>query len=180
MRNSPGQAPADAIPPGWRYARRIALLPLPAELRPERDHALDELGLDDSQQAIAGALAALADAMADSRDTLEPGQEAAVRRLLAFPLPERQPSAPAVPGQGPAAPASRRASLCPGISRRPSRQPGMRPSSAPTLPARYTGSPAADPLRQYSRVRAQLTALGYEDPEPSRAPLGAGGISVES
>ncbi|MGH3184658.1 MAG: hypothetical protein ACRDOE_22510, partial [Streptosporangiaceae bacterium] len=41
---------------------------------------LDGPGLDDSQQAIA---AALADARAD---TLEPGQEAAIRRLLTIPL----------------------------------------------------------------------------------------------
>jgi hypothetical protein len=176
---SPGQRRADAIPAGWGYARRITVLPLPAELRTERDRALGELGLDDSLQAIAGALAALADAKADSSDTLDPGQEAAVRRFLAIPLPERQPSAPAVPGPGTVAPASRRAKPLPGYIQ------------AGEQAARYAaqlGSDAASAIyriarrgshRQYSRVRAQLTALGYEDPDPPRAALSAGGISLE-
>ena len=35
------QVPADAILPGWPYVRRIALLLLPAALRPDRDRALE-------------------------------------------------------------------------------------------------------------------------------------------
>ena len=155
------------------------MLPLPTELRPERDRTVGELELDDSQQAIAGALAALADATADSRDTLDPGQEVAVRRLLALPLPERQPLASASPGSGTAVPGSRRPMPLPGHlqaaeqATRYAAQLGFDAASAIYRIARR-GS-----LRQYSRVRAQLTALGYEDPDPPRATLGAGGISLE-
>jgi hypothetical protein len=172
---SPGQRHADAIPPGWRYARRIAVLPLPAEMCPERDRVLGELALDDSQQAIAGALAALADAMADASDTLDPGQEAAVRRLLALPLPERQAQAPAVPGPDTTASASRRVRPLPGHIQeaeqvaRYAAQLGSDAASAIYRIARR-GS-----LRQYSHVRAQLTAMGYEDPNSPLAPLSAGG-----
>jgi len=174
---SPGQRLADVIPPGWRYVRRIAILPLAAELRPERDRVLDELELDDSQQAIAEGLAALADATADARDTLDSGQEGAVRRLLALPLPERQPPAPAAPGPVTHAPASRRAKPLPGHiqaaeqAARYATQLGSDAASAIYRIARR-GS-----LRQYSRVRAQLTTLGYQDPTPPRMPPSPWGIS---
>ena len=142
---SSGQRRADATPLRWQYAHRIAVLPLPAELRPERDRALDELELDDSQQTIAEALAALADATADARDTLDSGQE----KLSVGSLPSRFPNATPQriprPGRARPPPPASGPSLCPGISRQPSRQPGTRPSLAPTPPARSTRSPAADP-----------------------------------
>ena len=114
MEAQSSQRRADATPPGWQYAHRIAVLPIPAELRPDRDRALDELELDDSQQTIAEALAALADATADARDALDSGQEEALRRLLALPLPERQPAAHSASGPGTPAPASKRAKPLPG------------------------------------------------------------------
>jgi len=175
---SSGQRRADATPPRWQYAHRIAVLPLPAELRPERDRALDELELDDSQQAIARALAALADAMADTRDTLDPGQEAAVRRLLALPLPERQPPAPSAPGPGTPSPASRRAKLLPGHIQAAEQGARFAPQLGSDAASAIYRIARRGSLRQYSRVRAQLTALGYQDPDPPRVPQSPGGISL--
>ena len=164
-----------AAPPEWRYISRIALLPLPAALRPDRDRALDELGLSESQQALATALTALTDARTDNRDTLEPEQEAAVRRLLTIPLPERQPSVSRPsPAHAQAAPTGRD-SLLPGH---------IQAAEQAARYAAHLGPEAADAiyriahrarLRSYKRIRAQLTALGYEDPE---LPHLAFGLSV--
>jgi hypothetical protein len=174
---SVGQLRADVTSPGWRYARRIAMLRLPAELRAERDHALDELELDDSQQAIAQALAALADAAADSRDTLGPGQEAAVRRLLALPLPEHQPAAPAVfgPGTGPAA--RTRARPLPGHVQAAEQAVRYAVQFGPSAASAFYRISRRGSVRQGWRIREQLIALGYEDPDPPRASLNSDGIS---
>ena len=80
------QPPADVtaldentLRPGWPYVLRIAMLPLPDTLRPRRDRVLGELELDDDERPLAAAHAALADAGIDACDSLEPGQEDAVR-----------------------------------------------------------------------------------------------------
>jgi hypothetical protein len=166
---APGSTPT---PPNWAHVVRILLLQLPADLRPERDRVLSELTLDDDHQVIASALAALADARADSIDSLEPDQEAAVRRLLAIPLPERRPPARDMsPGQDQAVPAARPRQLVPGHS-----QAAEQAASY----AAQLGPDAADAIYRivrrgsagtYFRVRAQLAALGYQDPERPRVNL---------
>ena len=178
MEAQSSQRRADATPPGWQYAHRIAVLPIPAELRPDRDRALDELELDDSQQTIAEALAALADATADARDTLDSGQEEAVRRLLALPLPERQPAAHSASGPGTPAPASKRAKPLPGHIQAAEQAARYAPKLGSDAASAIYQIARRGSLRQYSRVRAQLTALGYQDPDPPRVSPSPGGISL--
>jgi hypothetical protein len=153
--------------PGWPYIHRIVVLPLPVSVRRERDRSLVDLALDEGQRVVATALAALTDAEADNRDILEPDQEAAVRRLLAMPLPERESSS-VKPAQGQAStvPTSGSARLLPGHSQAAEQavryiaQLGLDSADAIYRVTRY-GS-----LLAYRRVRARLTALGYpDDPE---------------
>ena len=175
---SSGHRRADATPLGWQYVHRIAVLPIPAELRPDRDRALDELELDDGQQTIAEALAALADATADARDTLDSGQEEAVRRLLAVPLPERHPAAPSAPGPGTPGPASKQAKPLPGHIQAAEQAARYAPQLGSDAASAIYQIARRGSLRQYSRVRAQLTALGYQDPDPPRVSLSPEGISL--
>ena len=170
------QPPADvtdldenASTPGWPYVLRIAMLPLPATLRARRDQIVAELELDDDERPLAAALAALADAGTDARDSLQPGQEDAVRGLLTRPLPERNPE-PAESGSQPA-PGVR-------IGQRGELLPGH--LQAAERAARYAGQLGQDAvaaiyriarrgyLRDYTRISRQMTALGYTDPEPPR------------
>ena len=67
---------------GWPYVLLLAKLSLPAALRPRRDRLLAGLALDADERMTIDALTALADAAADASATLEPAQEAAVRRFL--------------------------------------------------------------------------------------------------
>lgn len=154
--------------PGWQFMLSAATLPLPPTLRDQRDHALARFALETDERAILEALAALADAEADASGMLEPAQEAAIHRLLSLPIPERKSASaepPATSGQG-----YRRSHV--------KLLPGHRQAAAQS--AKYVaqlGQDAADaiyrithrgPVGDYWRVQAQLTALGFEDPEPTR------------
>lgn len=155
--------------PGWPYALRIAMLPLPGTLRPRRDQVLAGLKLDEDERPLATALAALSDAGTDARDSLQPGQEDAVRGLLARPLPERNPQ-PAESGSQPApgVRAGQRGELLPGHLQAAERavryagQLGQEAIAAIYRIARHGY------LRDYNRISRQMTALGYPDPEPQR------------
>jgi hypothetical protein len=154
--------------PGWQYVLRIAMLPLPSTLRPRRDPVLGGLELDEDERPLAAALAALADAGPDARDGLEPGQQDTVRRLLARPLPEQhQPPEPASQ-PAPGVRVGRRSELLPGHLQAAERA------------ARYAGQLGQDGvaaiyqiasrgyLQDFDRIRRQMTALGYPDPERQR------------
>jgi Trypsin-like peptidase domain/NACHT domain len=159
----------------WPYVLRIAMLPLPSTLRPRRDHALTALELDDNEQALATTLAALADARTDVRDILEPEQEAAVRRLLALPLPDRKPPPQSQPDRFVVA--SRQDKLLPGHHQaaeqaaRYAAQLGQDAAAAIYRIARR-GS-----LHDYARVCSRMIPLGYPDPEPPRVSLGLTGFA---
>jgi hypothetical protein len=154
--------------PGWPYALRIAMLPVPATLRPRRDGVLAELELDEDERPLAAALAALADAGTDARDSLQPGQQGAVRELLARPLPQRKRLPEPGPQRAPAVRAGQRGEFLPGHLQAAARA------------ARYAGQLGQDAvaaiyriarcgyLRDYTRITRQMTALGYPDPEPPR------------
>lgn len=79
---------ADRDGPGWDYVRELARIRLPSHLRDQRRSRLNALALNDEQTTVAQALCALSDAAKDERPVTDTG-EAAVRRLLALPLPER-------------------------------------------------------------------------------------------
>ena len=150
----------------WPYALRIAILPLPGPLRTQRSLLLAGLALDEDERPLAAALAALADAGSDARDTLDPGQEDIVRRLLARQLPGR--NRPAEPGTQPAVRARQQGELLPGYlqaaeeAARYARQLGQDAVSAIYRIARRGY------LRDYARIGRQLIAQGYPDPEPPR------------
>jgi NACHT domain len=74
--------------PGWQYVLRLAMLHLPSALRPRRGQLVRALVENDYEQVLAESLVALADARADASRTLEPGQMASVKTLLALPFPE--------------------------------------------------------------------------------------------
>lgn len=159
--------PDDSAPrPEWPYALRIAILPLPGPLRTQRNLLLAGLALDEDERPLADALATLTDAGADARDTLDPGQEDIVRRLLARQLPER--NRPAESGTLPAVRADRQGELLAGQlqaaeqAARYARQLGQDTVSAIYRIARRSY------LRDYARIGRQLIALGYTDPEPPR------------
>ena len=155
--------------PGWPYLLRIAMLPLPGTLRLRRDRVIAELELDEDERPLAAALAALADAGTDARDSLEPGEQDAVRQLLARPLPERNPP-PAESGSQPAPAdrAGRRGELLPGhlqAAERAARY--VRQLGQDAVAAIYRVARRGY-LRDYKRINGQMVALGYPDPEPPR------------
>jgi NACHT domain len=70
---------------GWPHVRRLAMLRLPsAELRAHRRSLLMGFHLTDQREIAAAALAALADAVAESRGLLREDEAEPVRRLLAI------------------------------------------------------------------------------------------------
>ena len=139
-------------------------------LRPQRNLLLAGLDLDEGERPLAAALAALADAGADARDSLDPGQDTPVRGLLARPLPERN--------------ARRRVGDTTGA--RPVRAPARRTPpghlQAAEGAARYAGQLGQDAvsaiyriarrgyLRDYARIGRQMIALGYPDPDRRACP----------
>ena len=173
----PGDMPqldGGAPRPGWPYTLRIAMLPLPGTLRPLRDRVLAGLDLDDDERPLAAALAALADAGTDARDSLQPSQEDAVRELLARPFPERN-LPPAESGSQPAESGSQsvaagragsRGELLPGhlqAAERAARYAGQLGQEAVAAIYRIA---RRGYLRDYTRISRQMIALGYPDPEP--------------
>lgn len=163
--------------PGWPYVLRIAMLPLLGTSRPRRDRVLAGLELDDDERPLAAALAALADAGTDASDSLQPGQEDAVRGLLARPLPERNPQLAESGSQpAPGVRVGQRGELLPGHIQAAERA------------AKYVGQLGQDAvaaiyriarrgyLRDYTRIHRQMTALGYPDPEPISAWAEADGL----
>jgi len=104
----------------------------------------------------------------DADDSLQPGQEDAVRRLLTRPLPERHPSPAESGSQSPGVHVGQRGELLPGHLQAAERA------------ARYASQLGQDAvvtiyriarrgyLRDYTRISRQMTALGYPDPEPPR------------
>ena len=147
----PGDMPEldDSVPsPGWPYAMRIAMLPLPGALRQRRDRVLAGRELNEDERPLAAALAALADAGTDARDALEPVQQTAVHRLLARPLPE--------------------SALLPGhlqAAERAARYARQLGHDAVAAIYRIAGRGY---LRDYKRIQSLLVTLGFSDPEPLR------------
>lgn len=153
--------------PGWQYALRIAMLPLPITLRSRRDRVLAGIDLSDDERPLAAALTALTDAGTDASDRLEPGQEEAVRQFLLRPLPERDAS-PTQSGVR-LAPAERvggRAVLLPGHLQAAERAAGYAGQlGQPAVSAIY-GIARHGYLRDYERIYSQMVAVGYPDPGP--------------
>jgi hypothetical protein len=156
-----------AAQPGWAYVLRIVMLPLPGVLRPRRDSVLAESMLNDNEQALANALAALANARADSRETLEPEQLAAVRRFLAMPLPQRESPPP-----DRASPPGRKAGyrmpdkLMPGYYQAAEQAAGYASQLGPDGVSAIYRIAREGSLADYERVVDRMTALGFTDPEP--------------
>jgi len=166
-----GKRRGAAARPAWRYALQLAMLPLPAGQRSRRDQLLSGLLADGYERAITAALAALADAGADARNTLEPGQEAAVRNLLALPLPERKPPL-TVPAARPGhVKVNSQGKLLPGLhevalqAARYAAQLGQ-DAAAAIYRIAYRGY-----FRDYALVHSRLKSLGYEPP-PDIHPAG--------
>lgn len=153
--------------PGWPYVLRLAMLPLPAALRPPRGQLIEGLATGDYEQVLGATLAALADARADSSDVLKPGQVTSVMVLLTRSLPERALSSA-------------------GQSARPGRYMVSKKSILPghqeaaQQAARYAaqlGKEAADGIyriafhgwfQDYARVSNRLSSLGFEEPKETR------------
>jgi hypothetical protein len=167
-----------AARPGWAYVIRIAMLPLPGTLRPRRNSVLAELVLNDNEQALANALAALADARADSLDTLEPDQVTAVRRFLTMPLPQR-----GSPPPHPASPPGRKAGyrmpdkLMPGYYQAAEQAAGYAPQFGPDGVGAIYRIAREGSVADYERVVDRMTTLGFTDPEPLRFHLAMEGIA---
>jgi NACHT domain len=90
-RDLPGEQPSRGTRTGreplrsdraWPYVRRAAMLRLPSSQHGERRSLLAELKLTGDHLLVATALAVLADALADSRTTLESADAFIVQRLL--------------------------------------------------------------------------------------------------
>lgn len=156
---------------GWQYILRLAMLPLPAALRAQREQLISGLVIGDYEEMLATALAALADAVADSSQILQVGQVKPVRALLVRPLPERaRPTA--------------------GRSTRPGRYQARRRDILPghqevaQQAVRYAdqlGREAADGIyriayhggfRDYERVSNRLRSLGFESPKENSPSTG--------
>ncbi|MGH3156224.1 MAG: NACHT domain-containing protein [Streptosporangiaceae bacterium] len=147
--------------PGWGHVLRVAMLLLPSSLRSARDGVVSELATGTDEQILLAALAALADARADSRDELTQDEATAVRRLLMTPLPERKPSS-TTPSGGFIPPRSR---LLVGH---------FQAAEQATRHALQLGQNAAEAIYriahqasagEYNRVLIQLTTAGFRDPE---------------
>jgi hypothetical protein len=157
--------------PGWRYAVRIARLPLPRPMRAARNAALTGLASDEYERLLAGALATLTDAHTDSLGELRPEQAASVRNLLDMALPARERAASA-PAQSPG--------TVKGFRRQPRLLSGhQQAAEQAAMYARQLGPAAVSAIYRiahngtisgYYRVSDRMTALGYSDPEPRRVP----------
>jgi hypothetical protein len=153
--------------PGWQYVLRLARLPLPAALRPQRQQLISAAATGDYEQALAAALAALADAAADSSPLLQPGQLTPVKALLARPLPERPPP----PAGSLARPGRFKVSHKDFL-------PGHQQAAQQSVRhAAQLGKEAADSIyrvthhggyRDYARVSIRLGSLGFESPRETR------------
>jgi len=150
--------------PGWRFVFRLAMLPLPVTLRPQREELINTLTVGDYEQVLAAALAALADAKADSSQMLKPGQVISVRALLVRPLPERARSSAGSSAQSGGYQVSGKGIL-----------PGHQEAAQEAVRyAAQLGKEAADDIyrityhggfRDYERVSSRLSSLGFESPE---------------
>jgi hypothetical protein len=157
--------------PAWQYLRRLAMLPLPDDLRSKRDRLISELADGEYEQTLVSALAALADAKADSSQVLQPAQATSVKALLARTLPDRVSSSPATPARSGGFHPPKRKDVLPGHQ------------GAALEAARYVaqlGKEAADDIyriayqgsfRDYERVSRQLSSLGFESPKETRPGL---------
>ena len=146
----PGEpGPTRSLPdPGWPYARRLAMLALPAAaLREQRQAMLSQLDLADAAKTVAEALAALADRDIEADGRLQPGQAAALDQLLSVPAGRI---------------------LLPGYVTVAEHAiiylPDLGPQAANNI-YRIVRSGSAG---TYRRVRDRLTSLGYTDPHDRR------------
>ncbi len=150
--------------PGWQYVLRLAMLPLPGALRPQREQLVNTLTTGEYEQVLAAALAALADAEADSSQMLQPGQVTSVRALLARPLPERARSSASSPTRSGGYNVSGKDIL-----------PGHQEAAQKAVRyAAQLGKEAADDIyrityhgwfRDYERASSRLRSLGFESPK---------------
>jgi len=167
-RDDTGKRRGPVARPAWRHVLQLAMLPLPAGQRSRRDHLLSGLVADDYERAIAAALAALADSRAAARNALEPGQEAAVRNLLALPLPERKPPLTVLSARPGHVTVNSKGKLMPGLhevalqAARYAAQLGQ-DAAAAIYRIAYRGY-----IRDYALVRSRLKSLGFETPPDIR------------
>jgi hypothetical protein len=129
----------------WTYVRRAAMLRLPGSLRDERRSLLAGLQLAGDQALVAGALAALADAAADSRATLLADEAAAVGELLDTAI------------------SADRRDLLPGQINAADQAITYLRQLGPGAPAAIYRIARHGSIRGYRRVEEQLTALGFTD-----------------
>ena len=157
--------------PGWQYVMRLARLPLPAALRPQRLQLISSVTVGDYEQVLAVALAALADSAADSSQMLQPGQVTSVRALLARPLPQRALTSVGSLERSGGFKVSGK-DLLPGHQQAAQQAAGY---------AAQLGKEAADGIyrviyhggvRDYARVSSHLRSLGFDTPEGIRPSLG--------
>jgi hypothetical protein len=153
--------------PSWQYARRLAELRLPPDLRDARRDELASIELTEEQRVVARALAALADAAANHRATLDEAAVQATQAMLALPLEARRTETEQV---------SRRHLVFtsdgnPLLSGRDD----AAEQAIPYLAQLGAGAPDAifriarkTWIGRYERIYSRLVSLGYEDPEPLR------------
>jgi hypothetical protein len=150
--------------PGWQYVLRLAMLPLPGALRPQREELINTLTIGDYEQVLTAALAALADAEADASQMLQPGQVTSVRALLARPFPGRTRSSASSPTQSGGYQVSGKDIL-----------PGHQEAAQKAVRyAAQLGKEAADDIyrityhggfHDYERASSRLRSLGFESPK---------------
>lgn len=163
--------PADAkqarqAAPVWSYVLRVAMLPLPADLRVGRQDLLARLVHTNDETAIAVALAALADAKADSRGELDPAEVFAVRRLLAVPIPDRGPLSSRQVSRKYVVASGGSGRLLPGHHQAAEEAIGYVSQLGAQASDRIYRIARCGTVRGYWRVCERLTALGFQDPEP--------------
>lgn len=132
----------------WPYVRRAAMLHLPeGEMRGERQSLLATLHLNGDQEVVAKALAALADAAADARHMLRTDEAVAVSDLLNTPID------------------AERHRLVPGHITAAEQSITYLPQLGPNAPAAIYHIARCGSVREYERVKEQLTELGFADTE---------------
>lgn len=172
---APGDTPAHrpaATPARWAYILRMAITPAPSSLRTVRNDLLAELARGGYEQVLAAALAALADARADSRDVLEREQVASVSRLLTMDLPREPPvSEPAAQLEAPVVLTASEDELLPGHHEAAEQAIRYLPQLGSEAVVAIYRIARRGTAGEYKRVRDRMTALGHPDPEPLRVRL---------
>jgi hypothetical protein len=151
--------------PGWTYARRIAMLPLPVGLRAVREDLLAGLTGTEEQVAVAGGICALADARADRLSSLTSAQVVAVTRLLESPIPDRGPLTSRQITRGHVVVTGGSSGAIPGHCRAAEEAIEYLSQLGPGASDLVYRIAHCGSWGGYNRISARLEAIGFHDPE---------------